>query len=282
MSVKYPVKLTDPEKGIVSGVAVPYGGPMEGRDLQGEFFSEKTDLHLDWFPDGRPLLYDHGFDASLREQVVGRQVKAEVNDVGIWAEAQLNRAHRYFEAIMELVGEGALGFSSGSVHHLVTRSSSGEILNWPWIELSLTPTPANPWATIDPAKSLSHLRELGLTAPDPLLAILKRSEPASEPSTPCVHCGSGKSLEEHYQETVSLLDSLVERVEGVAALRARKGRSLSSLNQERLTAVRSRIEGLLSHFTEPDPEPDHSALDQDRDRRLHLHALSLRSLQLTR
>ena len=57
---------------VLEGLAIPFGGP-ERRDLQGEWFSKRTDLHLEWFPaDGRPVLYQHGLDEKMSGGLIGR------------------------------------------------------------------------------------------------------------------------------------------------------------------------------------------------------------------
>ena len=152
------VKFIDKARGIVEGWAIPYGGPLRGRDFYGTAFTEDTNLHDDWFARGRPLLYDHGFDISLGSNPIGRQVKATREELGVWAQVQLDRAHEYAEVIADLVEQGIMGFSSGSIGHLVDIAKNGEIREWPWIELSLTPTPANPFAMIRPTQAGDMLR----------------------------------------------------------------------------------------------------------------------------
>lgn len=139
-------------------LAVPFGGPLDGRDLDGEYFSPRTDLCLSWFPAERPLLYDHGLDDALKADVIGRIDSATLrtDEDGHWVRAQLNRAHGYFRQVKQLIGADALGSSSGSVPHLARVAKSGEILRWPWIEQSLTPTPANPYARVSVADASKH------------------------------------------------------------------------------------------------------------------------------
>lgn len=141
------VKFTDPAETTVSGLAAPFSGPFGGKDLDGEFFSKSTDFALDWY-DEIPLLYHHGRDGTLQITKVGVVKSRAVTDVGVWAEAQLDASNKYFEAIKNLIKQGKLFFSSGSVPTLIqTNQKSGEIIRWPMIELSLTPTPSNLHAT---------------------------------------------------------------------------------------------------------------------------------------
>ena len=280
--VANPIKMTDLDKGIITGLAIPYGGPLEGKDLMGDFFSSDTDFHFDWFPTGRPLLFEHGIDSSIKESVVGRQTTFTQEDTGVWATAQLNRAHQYFEAITELIGQKALAFSSGSVMHLVSRKTQGEITNWPWIELSLTPMPANPWAAIDSAKALQHFTELGMDLPPAISpggvadearrAANQHSQSHStdHKSGTCPECGfTGKSLADHFIEVAASLETFTARVKTLAALRAEDGRPLSQENLDRITALKGHLENLLVS-----PEPD--GADADRGRALRVHTAFLK------
>jgi len=69
-------------------------------------------------------------------------------------QAQLDLRSKWYEAIRALIGEEALSFSSGAYPAGVVVAKSGEILRWPWVELTATPTPANPYASIAAMKSL--------------------------------------------------------------------------------------------------------------------------------
>lgn len=280
MELANPIKMTDLDKGVITGLAIPYGGPLQGKDLTGEFFSPETDFHFDWFPTGRPLLFEHGFDSSVKESVVGRQTTYTQEDTGVWATAQLNRAHQYYEAITELIGQKALAFSSGSMMHLIARKTQGEITNWPWVELSMTPTPANPWAAIDAGKSIQHFAELGLNVP---LAIFPSDQHQNQfhdnhstdhKSGPCPECGfTGKSLADHFVEVAASLEAFTHRVKTLAALRAEDGRLLSQENLDRIAALKAHLETLLVS-----PEPD--GADADRERVLRVHTAFSRNLKV--
>lgn len=146
-------------------LAVPFGGILGGRDTDGEYFSAATDLCLDWFQDSRPLLYDHGLDDGPGVAAIGRvdATSATKADDGWWVRAQLDKSSQYFAAIKELIEKQKLYASSGAMPHLVRRAKHGEILRWPWVELSLTPTPANLLAVVEPAAVEKHYKAAGLT-----------------------------------------------------------------------------------------------------------------------
>lgn len=150
----------------IEGLGMPFGGPFQGQDVEGEHFSKSTDFAFDWFPDGRPLLYHHGLNDGAGISVVGRVTDWSVKaDLGVWVKAQLDASNEYFSAIKELIKKGKLFFSSGSMRHLVdVQKKSGEIKRWPWVELSLTPTPSNMLAEVDFAKARKHFELAGLKA----------------------------------------------------------------------------------------------------------------------
>jgi len=163
---KMAVKFLDNSETEIEGLLAPYGGPFNGRDLMGEFFSAKTDFALDWFTE-RPLLYQHGLDDGTGITVVGRIKAISPTDLGQWMKAQLDAANEYYEAIKELIKQGKLGLSSGSMRHLVqANTKTGEILRWPIVEGSLTPTPANPLADVAFAEVKGHYKAIGVELPE--------------------------------------------------------------------------------------------------------------------
>ncbi len=120
-----------------------YGVVFGGRDLQGETFTKDTDFWLDKLTRTPPALYQHGKDAKTRRDLLGRATVSDPDDVGLWVEAQLDLSKRYAEALLPLLNDGKLGWSSGTAGHLAERQGA-KITSWPIVEMSLTPTPAEP------------------------------------------------------------------------------------------------------------------------------------------
>lgn len=157
----------------VEGWLVVFGG----KDLTGERFNADTDFWLDKMPGKRVALYDHSMNAGVKAAVLG-YIDIEQKDMGLWAQAELDRHNAYMAEIEPLIESGTLGWSSGSVGHLVTRSYNREadvvdIKSWPIVEGSLTPTPAEPRtlgvaqvrAIIDAGETLKGLLEGAGDAP---------------------------------------------------------------------------------------------------------------------
>lgn len=129
----------------LGGYAVLWGNDTE-RDLDGEYFDAETAEMTSIFKAvGRlPYLYNHASDQTVKSSVVGVVDVLEADDLGLWYEAQLDVANQYVGAIRGLVGRKALGTRSGTLPNARKVEKSGRIARWPIVELSATPTPADP------------------------------------------------------------------------------------------------------------------------------------------
>ena len=163
--------------GRVGGYLVVWGNPGE-RDLQGEYFTPETELGLSWYPQ-RPVLYQHGLDGALKAAVIGSMDTLVKDETGVWAEAQLDLRQRWARAVQRLIEKGVLGWSSGSLAHLVEVADDGHIRRWPIVEGSLTPTPAQPRRS-DARTIKSAWEALGL---DSTLLEAPAQQPASQSFT---------------------------------------------------------------------------------------------------
>ncbi len=136
------IKFTDTDETRIEGIAIPYG-----KDLDGDTFTPDTELALDWYTT-RPLLMMHGRLKEFGLHKVGDVVKTEKREDGLWFEAVLNVSDRYRTKLRELIRDGHLHASSGSLNYLVQGGGGSEIKAWPFAELSLVPNPANPHAQV--------------------------------------------------------------------------------------------------------------------------------------
>jgi hypothetical protein len=96
--------------------------------------------------------------------VVGTSDDTEkAEDEGWWSTIWLDRSHRYWEQIDAMLRAGKVYGSSGSLPNFVrTDAKTGEILVWPFIEQTLTPTPANPYSRVVAAKAIDHFDEANI------------------------------------------------------------------------------------------------------------------------
>jgi HK97 family phage major capsid protein len=138
------IKSLDDE-GKIGGYLVYYGSP-EMKDFDGEYFTEETEYNLDWFSK-RPVLFHHGHDGTIKSMAIGTITSIKATEEGLWAEAILDLRDKYVRKINELVKQGALDWSSGTIPKFVEVEKSGFIKRWPIVEGSLTPIPALPIKT---------------------------------------------------------------------------------------------------------------------------------------
>ena len=124
----------------LSVLGAPYGGPNDGKDEDGEYFSKETDFMLNE-GDQRPVLYFHGRDElgspTTRPEVIGRATVSRRDDKGLWFEVILDKAKEFSKRIYEAALAGLARASTGSINYLVRRAADGELLSWPIGELTL-------------------------------------------------------------------------------------------------------------------------------------------------
>lgn len=115
-----------------------------------DFFTKNTDYGFDGGTEiTTPIYYDHGKDGTIGKERLGRGT-LKMMDEGIWIDAQLDKRKKYAKAVLQLADMGVLGWSSGSVPHLVEKKAvdgtpAHEVVRWPLgADGTLTPTPAEP------------------------------------------------------------------------------------------------------------------------------------------
>jgi hypothetical protein len=156
------VKALDGDR--VGALAIRFGSEDEpDMSHARDYFTKATDYWLDAW-DRRPMLYHHALDESTQDAPrIGTWTKATVTSEGVWLEGQLDKAHRYYGAIKELIKRGILRVSSDSAPHLVLREARAngthEVKRWPLMAASLTVSPAEPRLSAVSLKAV--LAELG-------------------------------------------------------------------------------------------------------------------------
>lgn len=139
-------------------LGVPYGGPIKGRDLDGEAFHEDTNI---WLKEGDEVnvTYYHGFgpDAPDERQetpvIIGRAKYVGADGRGHWFEPMLDFDEPLSQRLI-MADVKSLRASSGAVSHLTRNGKGGLIDVWPVGELALFDTndwrlPANDFAVIE-------------------------------------------------------------------------------------------------------------------------------------
>lgn len=147
-------------------------------DLQKEVFTKSTDLELE-IGDKRTIYYRHGTHPIIQDRKLGKAILKAIDDAGAFFEGELNLRDEYEKYIYKLAEMGKLGWSTGSMPHLVRKEmvSSGsnkasELKSWPIGEISLTPCP------VEPRTSAFPIKELAADEVDELDKLIKKEEPA--------------------------------------------------------------------------------------------------------
>lgn len=141
--------------GKIGGYLVLFS-TAEDPDLQGDYFTKGTDLYID-SGETRPIFYRHGAHPVIKSRRLGK-AKLTIDDVGVFVEGELELRDKYEKAIYGLAEQGKLGWSSGSMSHLVSKTANGksfEIVSWPISEASLTPAPVEGRTAAIPLKEIT-------------------------------------------------------------------------------------------------------------------------------
>jgi hypothetical protein len=139
---------------------MPYSGQKAGKDADGQYFSTRTQEHADKFP--TPLvLYYHGYEARGVQQPLPEEIGVSTgakweNKAGRWLRVKLDAAKEKAIKVWNSAQKGNARASSDSIAHLVRVAPDGEIINWPFVGISLFETetgksPANSFAFARPA-----------------------------------------------------------------------------------------------------------------------------------
>jgi len=145
--------------------AIMWGNKRQ-RDITGEYFTPQTKGLLEIYNAiGKlPVVYHHTMDNKVGGEVVGVIDTVRTDDIGVWVEGELRKASRYRDAIKYMMKNQGLYFSSGALPMSKKVGRNGEIKQWVWAELSLTPEPAEPRMTVAPVKLLKSYSEIGIDA----------------------------------------------------------------------------------------------------------------------
>ena len=170
-------------------LGIPFGGPIGGKDRDGEYFSPATNIHEDKYP-LPPVVYYHGMDPDGVPMgdpaFIGKTISMEKRTDGVWYRVILDKANELAQRVWEAAKEGKARASSGSVYHMIRKARDGHILHWAVNELSLLDAggrrqPINNYAVAIPALKALY-EQAGIELP--------------EISDPEANSGAGGSLAE--------------------------------------------------------------------------------------
>lgn len=184
-------------------LGVPFGGPNNGRDSDGQYFSNATKLYLERYQ-AIPAVYYHGMDPDTgrpasEPQYIGKTTRYEVKADGVWFRVVLDKTNSFARRVWEAAQAGIAKASSGSIAHLHRIAANGHITHWPVAELSIfdavgSRQPANQYAVALPALK-SVYAQAGIVLPDDIEGTdtddagagaegAQQSAPAAEPGEP--------------------------------------------------------------------------------------------------
>lgn len=159
MKTLSPLKATVIDDDAFRLLAIPYAGPIpskaspRGVDLDGEWFSPRTDIKPDWFP-LRLVDWHHGNDQLLGRTILGKATDLTEDDDGWWVTVWLKHGEKRVDLIRKLADKGAqLYGSSESVAGMTQKASTGEILVWPYVRQTLSTAPQNTLSVLRPMKA---------------------------------------------------------------------------------------------------------------------------------
>ena len=121
---------------MIDVLGLPYGGPNDGKDNDGNYFSPQTDF-MDGVFDNPPVLYGHGAINGTDSDVHGKVHARWYAQDGGWFKVELIRDSPRFEQLYDAHVKGVLRASSGAVPATVEVASDGHINRWLVGELTL-------------------------------------------------------------------------------------------------------------------------------------------------
>jgi hypothetical protein len=217
-------------------LAIPFGGPIHGGDLDGERFTKRTDIKPDWFPE-RPVLWHHGQDDYIGDEVIGKATDLKLDEEGWWVDVWLKKGQKHAELVQKLASKSPLYGSSGTIGYLKKTAPDGEILVWPYAEQTLTLAPSNMLSVSRPAK-----------------AMLEDAESAGIDVLPYA-----KALI-HSLDNLGADLSLTSDLDGPGEVTAKAGRVLSARNEQAIREAMQQLDRILSLLrTQPDPPTEGDA-----------------------
>ena len=128
----------------IGGYAILWGDE-DHKDLHGDYFTSET-KELTSVMKGMgeiPFFFNHGFDSTLKASVIGSVDVMDEDDIGVWFEAKIKEHKIYRKYVQPLLDSEALFPSSGVLPAALKKvKSTGEITQWPIMEMTGTHVPA--------------------------------------------------------------------------------------------------------------------------------------------
>ena len=151
-----PIKATILDDDHFRLLAIPFGGPIDGRDMDRQRFTPATNIYPRLFGE-RLVDWHHRKDPWMKGTILGKAIlDDEPEDDGWWVEVWLNHGEKRVNTIRRLADAAAKRGTGveiwGSSEALWSKSNAdGEITEWPYWRQTLSTSPQNTHSVVRPA-----------------------------------------------------------------------------------------------------------------------------------
>jgi hypothetical protein len=153
-------------------LGVPFGGPLNGKDRQKEYFDIKSQIHQHIYPE-IPVTYFHALNtagAPTGDPVyIGKARYDRMDSRGHWYRVVLDKTSALAARVWEAAKKGMAAASSETLAHLARVARDGHIENWPVAGMAVLDVadgrvPVNSYAVALPAMKAIY-RDAGIEFP---------------------------------------------------------------------------------------------------------------------
>jgi len=247
------VTVVKSEKGILKLRFLGVGyGDKNNKDLDGEFFTEKTDFSDDFIPtiglnyDHLPYWSDNPFASrTLKSKLLGSAKFVESTEEGRWYEAEVAKAESYQAYIAMLAEKGYLGASTQAMPGSVTVLATGEIVDWAETGMALTVRPSN-------RDTLNMINDMAKSFSIPLYPEIKKSledqavvdvlakQKAEEDATAAA-AGKGEDSDQEEDDTTPTTEITIDTEGLVEDVKTAATAAIAEAMEAPLTAIKNIV-----------------------------------------
>lgn len=155
-------------------LGVPFYGPENGKDLEGEYFDPFTKVYEDVYK-VIPVNYFHALDPKTGKpngnpEYIGKAEYLRKDERGHWYQVILDKTKEMAKRVWEAALKGLAGASSETLPNLARVERNGRITNWPVAGMAVLDiqegrTPVNKYAVAIPVMKAIY-SEAGLPFPE--------------------------------------------------------------------------------------------------------------------
>lgn len=241
---------------------VPFGGPENGKDTDGQYFDETTDTQHNIYKT-IPAYYYHGYDPNGNPQgnpeVIGMMHYDHTDAKGHWYRAILDKASALAKRIWEAAKNGLARASSGSIPHIIRDKPNGHIDKWPVVEGSLIDEgdkrhPANAYAVALPVMKARY-EALKLAIPSDLDDNGEQSTEAAKALVETDKTKLSRSIKMADEEVKDVQKLVADAFAAKEAEDATKAAKAAELQAEIDKAVKAATDKLEKEFAEQNRIP---------------------------